>query len=415
MNSKLTGGILRSGAWVGGALLSALPLGLMADDAKVDKLEKENQELRKRLDTLEAVAQKEGILPSAAGKPQMVSALSSVSLSGFATASYFYDTRSPGDNSSNGYLWNRNHGSFTLNKVKVTLASKPVERNGENWDAGFRTSLIYGEDAPIVNTGGVRQGFQDLREAFVELNVPLGTGLDIKAGQLISLLNFESGDGGSANPNFSQGNQWFFTGNGPAAGIQFSYALTDWLDVTARVQNGLFTGPVDNNGFKTLMGGFGIKPDSKTSISLLGFGGREGASANQWLKGGSLIASRQLTEKFNINVATELDYFDLDLAAGSADWWSVGGWIWTDLTPKFGLAFRADYIGDGSGAGTSGLLGFAPNTGQDIVSLTLTANYKPVPSVKIQPEIRYDHSSLKGSYDGTQDRFIIGAGISYLF
>jgi hypothetical protein len=67
-------------------------------------------------------------------------------------------------------------------------------------------------------------------------------------------LNFESGDGGAANPNFSQGNQWFFTGNGPSAGVQLGYALNEKVDFKARIQNGLYTGAVDNNGFKNVYG-----------------------------------------------------------------------------------------------------------------------------------------------------------------
>jgi len=47
-------------------------------------------------------------------------------------------------------------------------------------------------------------------------------------------------DGGAVNANFSQGYQWFFTGNPPAAGIQVGYKITDWLDLKFRVQNGIF-------------------------------------------------------------------------------------------------------------------------------------------------------------------------------
>ena len=71
------------------------------------------------------------------------------------------------------------------------------------------------------------------------MNAPLGTGLNIRAGQLISLLNYESGDGGAANANFSQGYQWFYTGNGPSAGLQLGYTFTDWMDLKVRVQNGM--------------------------------------------------------------------------------------------------------------------------------------------------------------------------------
>ncbi|HYE30986.1 MAG TPA: outer membrane beta-barrel protein [Methylomirabilota bacterium] len=403
-------------ACLGAAVLagtSIVPASAQSPDgARVERLEKENQDLKKRLDALEATAKKEGILPSGAAGPT-VKALGDITLNGFVSTSYFYDTSNPADNSPNAYLWNRTHNSFTVNKVKLTLASKPVEASGDKWDAGYRASLIFGSDAPIVNTGGELQGWEDLREAVVELNAPIGTGLNIKAGQLISLLNFESGDGGVVNPNFSQGNQWFYTGNGPSAGVQLGYAVSEMVDVKVRVQNGMFTGPVDGNGFKTFMGSIGIKPDDKTGISLIGFGGREGAASDQWLKGGSLIATRKLTDM--LNFATELDYFNADTPGGTSDWWSAGGWLWMDFTEKVGLALRGDYIADSDGAGTSGLLGLAPNTGQDLMSLTLTLNWKPIASLKIQPEIRYDHTTLAGAFDGDDDRVTVGAGVSYSF
>lgn len=401
------------GVCLGSALATSIgSFSGQAADAGVEQLAKENQELRKRLDALEAVAQKEGIL--ATGSTSPLKAFSETTLSGFVSASYFYDTSEPNDGVSNGYLWSRDHNSFTLNKVKVTL-ERPIESTGETWDAGYRVSLIWGQDSPFVNTGGEMQGLENIREAYANLNVPIGTGLNIKAGQLISLLNFESGDGGAANPNFSQGNQWFFTGNGPSTGVQLGYAPNDKVDLKVRVQNGMFTGVKDNNGYKTFMGSIGIKPDENTSLSFIGFGGREGEASDLWLKGGSLIASRKLTEKCNLNAATELDYFNLDQPGTTAEWWSIGGWVWADFTPKLGLALRGDYISDGDGAGTGGLLGFPVHTGMDIYSATVTLNIRPAANLKIQPEVRYEHTSLDGGFDGEETRVIAGVGVSYLY
>jgi hypothetical protein len=53
--------------------------------------------------------------------------------------------------------------------------------------------------------------------------------------------------------------------------------------------------------------------------------------------------------------------------------------------------------------------------GQDISSLAFTLNYKPAPAVKIQPEIRYDHTSLANNFGHHEDRVIVGVGVSYLF
>jgi hypothetical protein len=270
-----------------------------------------------------------------------------------------------------------------------------------------------------VNTGGERQGLEALREAYVELNAPLGTGLNIKAGQLISLLNFESGDGGAANPNFSQGYQWFFTGNGPSAGVQLGYTFTDWLDVKARVQNGMYAGAVDNNNAKTAMGSIGLKPCASTWVNLIGFGGDESPTLS--VKGGSVLAGHQITEK--LNTGFEFDYFNFSTAGPDSDLWSVGGWVWYDFNAKVGVAVRGEYLDDQDGGGIKGI-GFpgragsailSPDANGNISSVALTLNFRPAPNVKIQPEVRYDHTSYQDGFDGHRSRFLIGAGVSYLF
>lgn len=410
---------------VGSALIAAAAPGSAfsqsADEAaRLDKLEKENQALRSRLDSLEGLAKKEGIVPSGDAKSESVKALGDVMLSGFVSASYFYDFSTPADRKINGYLWNSSDNSFSINKVKLTLASKPVERSGEKWDAAYRVSMMWGEDASLVNTGGETQGLENLREAYVELNAPVGTGLNLRAGQLISLLNYESGDGGAANANFSQGNQWWYTGNGPSAGVQAGYNITDAIDVKLRLQNGLFAGPIDSNDAKTFIGAVGIKPTDKIWLSLIGFTGDESNTLN--VSGGSVLAGASVTKELGVGV--EFDYFMFSPdGADRADEWSVGGWLTYDFTSKLGLAFRADYIDDPDGFGIPGLkIGgrsdtaiLSPDTEGNLGSLTLTLNWKPAPNIKIQPELRYDYTGYKDGFDGVETRFIAGAGVSFLF
>jgi hypothetical protein len=286
-------------------------------------------------------------------------------------------------------------------------------------------SLIWGEDAPLVNTGGESQGMEAVREAYVELNAPLGTGVNLRAGQLISLLNYESGDGGAVNANFSQGYQWYYTGNGPAAGVQAGYTFTDWLDVKLRVQNGMYSGPFDGNSAKTLMGAIGIKPDAKTWLSLVGFGGKENNALAVY--GASILGGRTFGEKITLGI--ELDWFKFDgIAGGSdADLYSAGVWLGYDFTPKFGVAVRAEHLNDPDGGGLPGvpLRGSStatptgsitsPDSDGKINSIALTLNFKPVPNVKIQPEVRFDNTTYKDGFDGQENRFLVGMGVSYLF
>jgi len=404
-----------------------------------NKLEQENQELRKRLDKLEDTLKKEGITPNPNAADPPVAAMTAVTISGFVTSSYFYDIASSKDSHPVGYLWNTALNQFTLNAVKLTLASPPVAK--DKWDAAYRVSLMFGQNAKVDNSTSGTEGYQDIREAYVEMNAPIGTGLDFRAGELISLLNYESGDGGAVNANFSQGYQWWYTGNGPAEGVQLGYDFTDNIGIKLRLQNGLYTGESDS-GSKTFMGSFYVNPDKKTSLTFLGFAGRQDFVPSWYLDGASFIGSRQLTESHNLTFATEADYFHfsgfdsaLDGVAGGGanhgDFWSVGAWLTADLCPTVGVALRGEFLDDPTGFGTfwnspspssveSGAPGFSSaiyttGAGQELSSLTLTLDFKPVSSIKIQPEIRWNHSTFNGAFAGKSDQVIVGMGASYIF
>src|SRR4051812_46196476 len=90
------------GACVGTALIASSP-GAFAqaetgNTVRMERLEKENADLKKRLDAFEAMAQKEGFMPSGdTGAKHFVSALDGITMSGFVTASYFFDTSDPKD------------------------------------------------------------------------------------------------------------------------------------------------------------------------------------------------------------------------------------------------------------------------------------------------------------------------------
>lgn len=417
----------QNGLTVAGACLGLIIAGgaaahaQTADSGQIAGLEKQNQALQDRLSALEDLAKKEGLMPSGS-TPKFVSAMSDISVSGFVQASYFYNTQHPASGQSAAYLWNTKDNSFSLNKLKLTVASAPVAT--DKWDAGFKASLMFGDDAPDLNSSGANgltgsnTSFNDLREAYVEINVPIGTGLDIKAGELISLLNWESGDGGAANPNFSQGNQWWYTGNGPSAGIQGTYNFTDKVGLTLRVDNGLYQGPVDNNQGKAFSGSLAFKPTDKLWFNIVGwYDDQPGDSTTSGIES---IGGYQFTKK--LGTGYEVDYFNFGSPGSSTDLWSVGGWAWYNFTSKVGVAFRADYVSQSTGVLGPAVrpgAGLTPTgstaDGGDLGSLTATLNLTPVPNIKIQPEIRYDYTSYNGGLNGDVARLIIGCGATYMF
>lgn len=420
MKKTLSSQPVARGLVIGGVLLGSAAMVLAQDSAA---LEKENQDLKARVMALEELAQKQGLMPSGTPTPKLVSAVTDMTISGFAQASYFYNVYRPSSGYNAGYLWNTKDASFELNKVKVTIASPPAARSDTEWNAGYRVSLMAGDDASILNaTGTATGGVNYVREGYVDLNVPIGKGLNIKAGELISLLNWESGDGGAANPNFSQGYQWYYTGNGPEAGVQLDYAFTDWLDAKFRVENGLYSGAQDDNQGKAVMGSINLTPTKDLWVNFIGFGGD--ASKGETINGASAIGGYQFTKA--LGSGFEADYFDLEPGTKKGDLYSIGGWLWYDFTAKVDIAFRAEYLEDEKGLGIQGIPanGPAEYTGIDygapgskggLESFTATLNLKPAPNIKIQPEVRYNHTSYAGGFAGRREQLIIGAGVSYLF
>jgi hypothetical protein len=49
------------------------------------------------------------------------------------------------------------------------------------------------------------------------------------------------------------------------------------------------------------------------------------------------------------------------------------------------------------------------------MSVTLTVNWKPTANLKVQPEIRWNHSTVSDALNGKSDQVIVGMGVSYTF
>src|SRR5882757_3605430 len=154
-----------------GACLGLIVTGGMAAYAQSTTDADKMAELQKRLDSLEDLVKKEGLMPSAPTNA-VLSAMDQITISGFVQASYFFNTQRPAGGQNDTYLWNTQDNSFSMNKFKLTIASAPVAT--DKWDAGFKASLLFGDDAPVLNTPGangtgVNTSFNDLREAYVEI------------------------------------------------------------------------------------------------------------------------------------------------------------------------------------------------------------------------------------------------------
>lgn len=388
----------------------------------------DNAELLERIKALEKRLAERDEKAAATTKPEpagtaekpenkMMEFFGKTHFSGFASGSYFYNFNRT--DKITGRSFDANHDEFMLNKLKLAM-ERPVDFSADKWDAGYRADLVFGQDAPLIQSAGLNLGTHgDLEQLFGTVNVPIGRGLQISAGKMVTLMGVEVIEE-TVNPNWSEGNQFLFVENFAGLGAQLAYKWTEKIDTQFRVING-WDVVKDNNTSKSFMGRIGFAPDDKTSLALIGYGGPEQTgNSSAWRKGIELVASRKITDKLSTSIQLDYGHEDANAAlprSGDAKWYAGGFWLAYDFCEKAGIAFRADYLKDKDGARTSGSPFTAPfpaNTGQDLSSLTLTLNLKPIKDLQVRPEIRWDHSS-GALFGGRSSQVTAGIGVAYLF
>jgi hypothetical protein len=166
--------------------------------------------------------------------PQLVpiqTALTATTISGYVDTSAVWN---PGTGNANPAPYAFNVGKqdgFNLNAVDVKIAKAEGE---ERWAAGYVAELSYGPDAQAIDGGAY-----PIRQAYIELKMPVGNGLNWQIGRWDSLLGYESSDSMS-NPNYtkSYGKTFEPTEN---TGLLGSYQFCDAFTLQAGVADTLDT------------------------------------------------------------------------------------------------------------------------------------------------------------------------------
>jgi len=189
---------------------------------------------------------------------QVLTALSSTTLSGYVDTSVIYRPGTGNLVGAGAFTGGNKQDGFNLNVIKLTL-EKPLDEG--QWSAGYKVDLLFGPDANIfgtTSTGGTTQDFA-IKQAYVALRAPVGNGLDFKFGVFDTIIGYEVFESPN-NPNYSRSYGW---GLEPTThtGVLASYRIADWMSIAGGVAN--TRGPTIN-GRSTYLTGTG----SATSAGL---------------------------------------------------------------------------------------------------------------------------------------------------
>src|SRR5438270_1034362 len=340
----------------------------------------------------------------------VMTALASTTLSGYVDTSAQWNL-GHGNNFFPPYKFNSasKADGFNLDVVQLRI-EKPLDE--AEWAAGYRVDLWAGPDANVLNTQSLfgnssvaSQGDFAIRQAYIALRMPVGTGLDWKVGVFDSIIGYESVEGPN-NPNFTRS---FGHSIEPQThtGVLASYRFADMISVSAGIANTI--GPAINeraqgpnlNGtvtkaesYKTYMASVAITaPESCGFLAgstiyagvVNGFSSVYGQGQTSWYLGATLA-----TPVTGLRLGTALDVLNIEDLAGET--WTVAGYASFQATEKLSFHARGEYLRDrGDQKFFVNTDGFATNPDQAL-SLTATAQYDLWKNVLSRVEFRWDHS-----------------------
>jgi hypothetical protein len=290
---------------------------------------------------------------------------------------------------------------FNFNVVQLRI-EKPLDET--EWAAGYRVDLWAGPDANTLATQSVlATGTGDfaLRQAYVALRMPVLNGIDCKLGVFDSIVGYESVDSPS-DPNYTR--SWGHTIEPQThTGFLASYRFSEWMSASAGIAD--TTGPTINNrasdpfnskaeSYKSYMGSISLSaPESWGSLfgSTLYFGVVNGFDQAYAANAASYYAGATIATPLT-GLRLGLAWDDLDIHSLSGENWAVAGYATYQVTEKLSLHGRAEYLKD-RGAQKFFVDAFGnPTNPDEVLTLTLTAQYDLWRNVLSRLELRWDHS-----------------------
>jgi hypothetical protein len=345
----------------------------------------------------------------------LMTALSSTTLSGYISTSAIWR---PGNGvATPGRLFDGNYPGVGINKqdgfnvdvVSLTL-DKPLDEG--QWSAGYHVQALLGPDATLRGTG-LNGGATDfaLHEAYVALRAPVGNGLDFRIGQFTTFVGYESYDY-YKNPNYSRSYAFGIEPNSHV-GVTASYTFNEIVSAMVGIANS--SSSFINSKAATQSAKYYMALVTLTAPEATGF--LKGSTLSLGYQNGAADASTGSTTHqvnyyagFNLatpvaglNVGAAFDYADnINGAANRAQ--AYGLYVSYQATEKLKLNTRAEWA-----EGSPGVYGeTAKNVvGDDdqLVALTLTADYALWQNVITRGEVRWDHDIAGnngiGGYDNS--------------
>ncbi len=355
-----------------------------------------------------------------------------INIYGWVEGGWTYASPLPPGNVITGPVFNTKNERIVLDQLDANVerdVDKAASAKAGTFDIGFRCEAMYGWDAGAIHSNGLLDDYSsrtspenqfDVVQAYVDVAIPVGTGLQLRVGKFVTLLGQEVIEAGSSTgtpANAFYSHSYLFTYAIPLTqtGVLGMYQVTDKLAVQAGITRGWNQSINDNNGAIDFLGQAAYTVSDKTTVTLnVSFGPEAAADNHDYWTVLDFILAQKISDQ--ITVTVNADYGDAPHSgpSGSDQWYGAAGYVAWVLNPYVTLNGRGEWYHDSNG--------FTLGTpfGLNVYEATAGAWITPFPNntiaknLVIRPEFRYDYAD-RGYFDGGTSHTQLMASIDAIF
>jgi hypothetical protein len=339
-----------------------------------------------------------------------------INIYGHIEGGWTYNFDDPDSDLNPFRIFDFEHNDPTLNQIDFTI-ERLVDYRKNQFDIGFRAELIWGADAGIIHSNGLFDWYDgirdpenqwDLVQAYVDVVVPVGTGLRLRLGKFVNFVGYET-----INPttggivDFYSRSLIFFNYPFTHTGIIGTYDLNQDLTLTLGISRGDNQSTDDNNDMISFLGSINWVINDQWALYFSNSTGPEQPDNDDDLRA-TFDATLFHTPTQDLTAAFNLYYVFEEAAAVGGDDASLLALALLaayDINEMLTLKGRVEWMHDDDN--------YRLGPVEDIYEATVGLTIRPLPNdewgrnLKIRPEVRWDHSP-DAPFDGDEDQFTFG-------
>ncbi len=406
----------------------------------------------------------------AAGDPNESSFMKNngLKIGGWSNAGITYNAASPANNFNGPVTFGDRSGEFQLNQLNLFI-QRAVATEGTGWDFGGRFDVMFGTDSIFTQAYGVpafdvnngsplnrshwdlnmlnsasNNRFYDLAlpQAYAEAYVPIGNGLNVKAGHFYTPIGYETVP---APDNFFYTHAYTMQYGEPFThtGVMGNYAVDENWSVMGGATTGSATGGWDG-GFDKQLGNWGglagatwTSTDKNTSANISGTFSKASEQSSKAWGIYSIVLKHNITDKTHLMLQHDHGFANGVITASGvrdAEWYGVNMHLTYDIKDNLTAGIRTEWFRDQNGfrvcspgrvsAATDNTnVSYAANfaatcSAATYYGITGGLNWKPMGLkwLNLRPNVRYDWADGARPFgNNKQDQFLFSTDFSINF